>query len=136
MSSPSALSPNTLVHERYLIVRPIGQGGMGAVYEAIDQRLGNTIALKHGTIAGDVLEIEGTPQEQARALVAGMPGVREVAPYGARLHATVDDAARRGPQLSAALQAAGVADARVERIDPSLEDVFVALLGGSATGDS
>jgi len=86
-------------------------------------------ALKHGTIAGDVLEIEGTPQEQTRELVAGQPGVREVAPYGARLHAIVDDAALREPQIVGALLAAGIADARVERIEPSLEDVFVALVG-------
>jgi ABC-2 type transport system ATP-binding protein len=86
-------------------------------------------ALKHGTIAGDVLEVEGTPQEQTRDLVAGLPGVREVAPYGARLHAIVDDARLREPQISGALQAAGIADVRVEQIEPSLEDVFVALVG-------
>jgi len=41
----------------------------------------------------------------------------------------VDDAALREPQIVGALQAAGIADARVERIEPSLEDVFVALVG-------
>jgi ABC-2 type transport system ATP-binding protein len=108
---------------------------IGLMYGGKLVALDTPAALKHGAISGEVLEIEGTPQEQARALIAAQPGVRDVAPYGARLHATVDDAALRGPQLNAALQAAGVADARVERIDPSLEDVFVALLGGSATGD-
>jgi ABC-2 type transport system ATP-binding protein len=85
--------------------------------------------LKQGTIDGQVLEIEGSPQDDARAAVAALPGVREVAPHGARLHAIVDDAALRGPQALDALQKGGIADARVERIDPSLEDVFVALLG-------
>ena len=88
--------------------------------------------LKQGTIEGDVLEIEGVPQDDARTLVAGLPGVREVAPHGARLHAIVDDAAQRGPQVLSALQAGAIADARVEQIDPSLEDVFVALLGRDA----
>jgi serine/threonine protein kinase len=46
------LTPNTLIHDRYLVVQQIGRGGMGAVYEAIDQRLGNHVALKQ-TLAGD-----------------------------------------------------------------------------------
>jgi ABC-2 type transport system ATP-binding protein len=91
--------------------------------------------LKQGTIDGEVLEIEGTPQDEARALVAALPGVLEVAPHGARLHAIVDDAALRSNAALDVLQAGGIADARVERIDPSLEDVFVALLGRGAAGN-
>lgn len=86
--------------------------------------------LKHGTINGDVLEIEATPQEQARAVVAAHAGVRDVAPYGARLHAVVDDGALRGGEIQAELVGAGIDGVHVEQIDPSLEDVFVTLLGG------
>ncbi len=49
------LSPNTLLRNRYLIVRKIGHGGMGAVYEAKDQRLGHRVAVKQMTLSDETL---------------------------------------------------------------------------------
>lgn len=41
-----ALQAHAIIHERYRIERQIGQGGMGAVYEAVDLRLRRRVALK------------------------------------------------------------------------------------------
>ncbi len=40
------IAPQTVLQNRYLIINQIGQGGMGAVYIATDQRFGSTVALK------------------------------------------------------------------------------------------
>ncbi|HEY1017272.1 MAG TPA: serine/threonine-protein kinase, partial [Herpetosiphonaceae bacterium] len=41
-----SLAPHTILQSRYEIIRVVGQGGLGAVYEAVDQRLQARVAIK------------------------------------------------------------------------------------------
>lgn len=46
------LTPNQILQNRYRMVRKLGQGGMGIVYEAIDQRVNCLVAIKETNASG------------------------------------------------------------------------------------
>ncbi|MCE7988107.1 MAG: hypothetical protein DYG89_43635 [Caldilinea sp. CFX5] len=70
------LPPNLLLQDRYQIVRKVAQGGMGAVYEAIDQRLGHPVALKQ-IVRGDPAVFAQEAQLLARLRHPALPKVSD-----------------------------------------------------------
>ena len=70
-----SLEPGAVLHSRYRIMREIGKGGMGAVYEAIDSRLRNTVAVKQMIAGRDDRAFEHEAQFLAALRHAGLPVV-------------------------------------------------------------
>ena len=77
---------------------------------------------------GAVLAITSTDGRAVRAALAGRPGVSQVILVGDGVHAVVDDAASRVPQLRDVLDRVSVPYTDIAIASPSIEDVFVALL--------
>lgn len=58
---------NTILQNRYRVIRELGHGGMGTVYEALDQRVNCLVALKE-TSAGNNAEARRAFQREASLL--------------------------------------------------------------------
>ncbi len=75
---------------------------------------------------GAVVSVVGHEARRIRAALGGAAGVLNALLVGDGVHLMVDDAARRIPELRAALQATGLTFDRLEEVEPTIEDLFVA----------
>lgn len=91
-------------------------------------------ALKRTWVPDLVLVARGRELAGAAEALRAREGVRAVAPFGAGLHVRVDPARLGEREVAEALGAAGALDVRVERGEPTLEDVFLAVVDRGATG--
>jgi ABC-2 type transport system ATP-binding protein len=78
----------------------------------------------------DVLEVASERPQDAMIELDQLPGVKEVALFGKGLHVVSEagDAERIAAAVRSHLEGHGFAVSRVEKIVPSLEDVFVSLI--------
>ena len=75
-----------------------------------------------------VLEIDCERPNDAMTIIERLPPVKEVALFGKGLHAVAADADAAASAIRAALAAEGLRLDHLERIPPTLEDVFVSLI--------
>jgi ABC-2 type transport system ATP-binding protein len=90
--------------------------------------LGTPAELKNGLSDHVLLDLEtGDPLATMRAL-EGMEGVHDVAVFGGGLHITVDSPDTGPARVRERLASQDIEIRRLERIQPSMEDVFVAMI--------
>jgi len=90
--------------------------------------LGPPAELKKGLTGHHLLRLESSDPLDTMREVEAVDGVFDVAVFGSGLHVTVEDAEGTGASIRAALEAKGIQVKRLERIEPSMEDVFVAMI--------
>jgi ABC-2 type transport system ATP-binding protein len=95
--------------------------------------LGTPTELKRDSMKGELLLVECAPLGAAVEALQSAPGVMDAAVFGNALHLVVEDAATAMPLLQKFLVDRKIAVSRMEKIRPSLEDVFVSLTTGRDT---
>lgn len=78
-----------------------------------------------GSYRGDILSVRATDIVRKTRRLSFPPVVREVMVFGDRLHLTVDEASSADREIRSFLARNSVADALIEPVAPSMEDLFV-----------
>jgi drug efflux transport system ATP-binding protein len=89
---------------------------------------GTPETLKTRFMQEDVLEVICERPQDAMEEVRRIPGVQEVALFGKSLHVVAGDGEAAGRAVGARLHEAGFRPESIEKIAPSMEDVFVSLI--------
>lgn len=101
---------------------------LGVIYRGELIALGAPRELKTRHMPEAVINVECGRPNEAMALLERLPEVKEVALFGRGLHVVTDNPQRAVPAIETALRNGNYGAGRIERITPSLEDVFVSLI--------
>lgn len=95
---------------------------------------GTPAELKHHALGGRLLRVESGEIGTLLQALPGMPGILDVAPFGDALHVLVPEDANAAALLRDMLSRRGLACARIEPVEPTLEDVFVQMISAARGG--
>lgn len=98
---------------------------MALIYKGTIIAMGTSMDLKTKFMKNDVLKIDVPEAEDWIERLGKLPGVKETALFGTALHAVVEEAGGARARIEELFEASGVKSYKVEKIMPSLEDVFV-----------
>lgn len=90
--------------------------------------LGTPAELKQSLSGHHLLRLEVSDLVGSMKELEKLSGLSDIAVFGGGLHVTAVDPARAIPEIWSALQRAGITVAVLEQIEPSMEDVFVAMI--------
>ena len=76
-----------------------------------------------------ILEVDAADADAALAALEAAPSVEEAYLNGAFVHANIGERSAADADVSGVLAAAGLAGSLVTPVEPTLEDVFVHLVG-------
>ncbi len=107
---------------------------LALIYEGRIIALGTPSDLKGKTIAQGVLEVECESLISALELLKQEPWVSESAVFGDSLHVIAKEGIDPEQEIKFLFQRRGIRLRRIERIRPSLEDVFVSLIAKEGRG--
>ena len=86
---------------------------------------GSPEEIKVSQMHGEVIEIDCEDTSAAMAILRDLDLFEEVALYGAQIHVVTKNGQEHIPIIKEALAEAGIQVSSIERIAPSLEDVFI-----------
>ncbi len=101
---------------------------IGLIYRGELIAIGSPEALKTEEMQEDILEVMCARPQDAMGELEQVDGVGSVALFGRGLHVVVEDGEAMAPKLREFLSKQGYAVERVEKIVPSMEDLFVSLI--------
>jgi ABC-2 type transport system ATP-binding protein len=101
---------------------------LGIIYRGELIALGTPRSLKTQHMTEAVLELDCARPNDAMGVIEQLPAVKEVALFGKGLHVVAAEAELASTAIRVALATARISLLRIERIVPTMEDVFVSLI--------
>jgi ABC-2 type transport system ATP-binding protein len=103
------------------------------IHNGVLRALASPAELKRSSLQGTLVNVVCDAPFEAVQLLEGQPGVRDVALHGTDVHVLLDPAALSPDDVARWLQEDGIGVQSVRQIEPTLEDVFISLIGSSPT---